>query len=162
MNNKNVLLFGGVVVGVVLGYLFFMIENRVDTTETVVVATSTDTTKDTVVEVGGTKKPAVVSGATNTYSKIGQKISINGVSITPKKVTYDSRCPKDVQCIQAGTVELGVLLESGSSNQNVIITLGKPFYFEGTMVTLTSVTPAKVSTKTISETEYRFLFTVKI
>ncbi len=162
MKNNTSVLLGGLVV-LLLGYvLYFTTSDVKNTVETVVVSTSTDIKKETSAQVTETKKSPVVSGATNTYIKIGQKVTLQGVSITPRKVTYDSRCPKDVQCIQAGTVELGVLLESGGKTQNVIITLGKPFYFEGTMVTLTNVTPAKVSTKTINESEYRFLFTVKI
>lgn len=117
------------------------------------VSTSTTTTKPVI------KNPTPV--VTNNYIKIGQKTFINGIYVTPIKVSYDSRCPKDVQCIQAGSVDLGVLLESGSLSQNVIITSGKPFTFNGKQVTLTNVIPSRLSTKVILESEYRFLITVK-
>lgn len=131
-------------------------ESSMETTATTTTTVKTDTTVVSKPVVKTTTKTA-----SNNTLRIGQKVLLSGVNVTPNKVTYDSRCAKDVQCIQAGTVELGVLLESGNLSQNAIITLGKPFYFAERQVTLTSVTPSKVSTKTIQESEYRFSITVK-
>lgn len=133
------------------------------TTESSLLKTATTTTATTNTSAV-VNKPAVkttTQSSLNNTLKIGQRVLLNGVAVTPNKVTYDSRCPRDVQCIQAGIVELGVLLESGSLSQNAIITLGKPFYFAERQITLTSVTPSKVSTKAIQESEYRFSITVK-
>ena len=125
------------------------------------VATDSTELKNTSSTTIKNTPPSSVPAVVTVYAKIGQRIFQNGISITPSKVTYDSRCPRDVQCIQAGTVELGVLLQSGSDSQNVIITLGKPFIFAGKIITLSVVTPAKVSKKTIAVSDYKFLFTVK-
>lgn len=159
---KNALIIVGIIIlGIVGCYLIGKITNKnlsektlipiSGTTELSGVATATTTT--------GVKNTSITTS--NTYLKIGQRSLINGVSITPSKVTYDSRCPKDVTCVQAGTVELGVLLESGSLSQNVIIVLNKATVFAGKQIILTSVTPSKISTKTIKESDYRFVITVK-
>lgn len=148
------------------------VTENVDTSNVSVVATTTDavdtattaTTSVPNVVVPVTKpvvkKPAVTTPAI-TYSKIGQQLLIGGVFVTPLHVTYDGRCPVDVKCIQAGTVDLGILLQSGNLSQNFILSLGKSVVFAGKTVTFTSVSPKKVSTKTIGEAEYRFVITVK-
>jgi hypothetical protein len=167
---KNIII-SIVIIGIIGGaYYFGTKQNSTQSVkEVVTVATTTVETPQVtpsvkVVETPKVvEKPAVkvVQPSTNTTIKIGQRVAINGLHVTPGKVTYDSRCPRDVQCVQAGTVELGVLLEGKTSTQNVIITLNKTFSFEGKKVTLVSVTPSKVSTKAIQESEYRFSITVK-
>lgn len=163
MNNKNIVISVVVVVLLFVAYYLGTKNNNSDiksSNESVSVITDTEDTMLSTTTDKVLTKPSVVA-PTTTYLKIGQRTSINRMYVTPTKVTYDSRCPKDVKCIQAGTVELGVLLESGSLSQNAIITLGKPFYFAERQVTLTSVIPGKVSTKTIKESEYRFTISVK-
>ncbi len=163
MNNKNIVV-SVVVVFLLFGAYYLGTKNNnsdiKSSNESVSVVTDTEDTMSSTTTDKVVTKPSVVA-PTTTYLKIGQRISINRMYVTPTKVTYDSRCPKDVKCIQAGTVELGVLLESGTLSQNAIITLGKPFYFAERQVTLTSVVPSKVSTKTIKESEYRFTISVK-
>src|SRR5436853_3142264 len=46
------------------------------------------------------------SGTVTLQAAIAQTVSGNGVSIVPLQVLEDSRCPTDVQCIQAGAVRL--------------------------------------------------------
>lgn len=163
-NNNSVVLVLVAIVFLVGGYFLGVNKNSGNTlsvstttgdTSSVLVATTSDTATNKVV----VKK--VVPVTTNNYLKVDQRTVLNGVYITPIKVAYDSRCPKDVQCIQAGTVDVGVLLESGNLSQNIIITIGKSIIFAGKTVTLTNVAPNKVSTKTILESDYRFTFTVK-
>jgi hypothetical protein len=150
------------------------VTENVDTSAVSVIATTTAVTPTTVDTIATTtpdvavtpvvkpvvKKPVVVTPVV-TYSKIGQKLLINGVWVTPLHVTYDGRCPVDVKCIQAGTVDLGILLQSENLSQNFILSLGKSIVFAGKTITFSSVSPKKVSTKTIGEAEYRFVITVK-
>ncbi len=166
MKNNNLIIGVGVVILVVVAY-FLGTKNNTTQTEVSgsVVSNTTDSTSTSTAVIKNTNvKPVVKTTTTTTssnYIKIDQRVLLSGVYVTPSKVTYDSRCAKDVQCIQAGTVELGVLLESGSLSQSVIITLGKPFYFAERQVTLTSVTPSKLSTKVLKDSDYRFSITVK-
>ena len=95
-----------------------------------------------------------------TSASLSQKIFHRGVHITPHEVVEDSRCPVDVTCIQAGTVKVRVSLESEAGAQMLTLTLGTPVLFAGKRVSLTSVTPIKYATKTITPSQYRFVFSV--
>lgn len=92
------------------------------------------------------------------YIKIGQRTSLGGIFVTPVKVEYDNRCPKDVRCIQAGTLDLGLTLE-GTANisQNLILGLGKSVTFDNKIVTLVDATPVPYAGKKIDQSQYRFL-----
>lgn len=161
-------IFIGVLAIVLLTGGYFLGRNAGNTdTSVLTVSTSTDivTTEIAGTTTGTTMKPSVkssaVTSASPNYIRMGQKVLINGIFVMPAKVSYDGRCPKDVKCVQAGSFDLAVILEKGTLSQNVIITSGKPFAFGGKTVTLTTVSPSRVSTKTIAENEYRFLFNVK-
>ena len=151
------------------GYYFAFYKQETKTNTTVVTENATSTanvgeTSSSVSSMGNVPVRKVTQPAgspASHYAYLGKKTQVGAVMITPVKVSYDSRCPKDVRCIQAGTVDLGVLLEEGKLSQNVIVTLGKPFIFAEKTITLVSVYPERVSTKTIKESEYKFLFTVK-
>ncbi|HEV7121713.1 MAG TPA: hypothetical protein VGN56_02710 [Candidatus Paceibacterota bacterium] len=88
---------------------------------------------------------------------LGQSAKFADVTITPLSITQDSRCPTDVQCIQAGTVQVSVRI--GSQAQT--LSLNKAFSTSSDTITLTSVQPAKVSTKAIVASDYRLTFDVE-
>jgi hypothetical protein len=93
-------------------------------------------------------------------AKIGKTIVAHDFSLTPLSVVQDSRCPTDVQCIQAGTVQVKASLSGGLGQYNATLELNKPFTNEEVTITLVSVTPGKVSTHQISPSEYVFTFTI--
>jgi hypothetical protein len=109
-----------------------------------------------------TATSAASTSTVTVEAKINQKIEKLGVTIIPLEVLEDSRCPSDVQCIQAGTVRLKASLAGGLGLglYNATLTLGKPLTTEAETITLVSVTPGKVSTHQISPTEYVFTFTI--
>ena len=111
----------------------------------------------TVTQQPANTKPASTLSAT---LKIGQTATLNDVSITPVKVSYDSRCPKDVKCVQAGSLDLSVLLEKLNLSQTLILTSGKSVVFGNRTITISAVSPVRVSTKVIPEADYRFTVTV--
>jgi len=115
-------------------------------TATAPINTSTATTTDTT------------PSATSNLS-IGSIATINGVTIGILDLVSDSRCPVDVQCIQAGTVSVRVSI--GSFNKDFTFTLGQPQVVSNATVTLASVAPAqKYAKQTLSPSDYRFTFTV--
>lgn len=83
---------------------------------------------------------------TTMTTKLHQKISIEGIIVTPLEVIEDSRCPPGAQCIQAGTVKVSVMLESGDSQEKVILTLHDNVQFMNKNVELVGVSPAVAST----------------
>lgn len=94
---------------------------------------------------------------TSTTVEVGlnQEATVGGRSVTVVRVLEDSRCPTDVQCIQAGTVRIAVSLDDASTEQ--VLALGKQAPLaDGLLVTLTTVSPTKISTATIANSDYRF------
>lgn len=87
---------------------------------------------------------------------INQTATVAGVVITPIEVLEDSRCPTDVQCIQAGTVRVKARI----AQETYEFTLGTAQVIGGSAITLTQVSPSPISTSTISNSAYRFTFVV--
>jgi len=102
---------------------------------------------------GGTATP---SGDTVTLT-ISHSGTVNGVTIIPKEVVEDSRCAKDVQCIQAGRVR--VRAAAGGADQ--VFLVGEPLAVGSARVTLIAVSPDKVSTVALKPSDYRFTFKVE-
>lgn len=94
-------------------------------------------------------------------ARIGEKISALGVAITPQEVLEDSRCPKNVQCIQAGTVRLKTMLEGGMGAAPQIFVIGKPITTETEEVILLDVGPLRNAGASINPSEYQFVFQIK-
>lgn len=106
-------------------------------------------------------KTSVDIPVTGKSAGIHQTVTIDAVKITPIGSIEDSRCPANVQCIQAGTVRVSVKLESSSEAQLVTMSIGVPVTFSDKKVTLISVLPNTVNTqKTYTPSEYRFTFSV--
>lgn len=101
--------------------------------------------------------PAIVA---TTTSALGQKILTNGVYITPLEILEDSRCPIDVQCIQAGTLRIKVRLSLAEKEEEVVLERGKATVFLGKSVMLKDSYPSKKSTETLAPENYRFIFSV--
>ena len=104
--------------------------------------------------------PVPASGPISLDASVGEKISGLGVSITPLAVLGDSRCPIDVQCIQAGTVMMQARLSSGLGTAMQTFTLGQPITTEAETVTLTTVLPLPKAGVKINESEYIFTFEI--
>ncbi len=92
---------------------------------------------------------------------IGKSVHALNVDILPLEVTQDSRCPVDVECIWAGTVEVKGTLHSGLGTSNVVFKLGTSITTEAESVTLVSVQPVPHQGITIAPAEYKFIFEVK-
>ncbi|MFA6278666.1 MAG: hypothetical protein WCS97_00870 [Candidatus Paceibacterota bacterium] len=102
--------------------------------------------------------PCPDAAATSTLA-IGESATINGTTIGVLELVEDSRCPVDVQCIQAGTVR--VLASVDAYNKDFTFTLSKSQVVGNATITLASVTPAqKYAKQTLKPSDYRFTFTV--
>lgn len=96
----------------------------------------------------------------NVTLKLNQIAIFKNISIRPVSIEEDSRCPIDVQCIQAGTVRVNVEVSSGMGKSVSILKLGQVFSTEGEVIILMSVMPDKNANVTLMEKDYRFVFTV--
>ena len=82
------------------------------------------------------------------------------VTVMPLEVLQDSRCPVDVECIWAGTVQVRALLSSGLGEAEQIFELRTPITTEAEVVTLVEVFPAPYAGRAILPSDYRFMFEV--
>jgi hypothetical protein len=90
---------------------------------------------------------------------IGKSAAVNGTTIGVLSLSEDSRCPVDVQCIQAGTVR--VRASVNALNRDFTFSLGQPQVVGNVSITLSAVIPAqKFSRVTVQPGDYRFTFTV--
>ncbi len=107
--------------------------------------------------------PSVEATSTTTTldTQLNKKVSAYNFSITPLQVVEDSRCPTDVQCIQAGTVRVKATLSGELGAYTATLELNKPLVNEEVSITLVSVLPNKLSTHQTDASEYRFVFEVK-
>jgi hypothetical protein len=109
-----------------------------------------------------TPTPATVPAvATSTPIAIGDSAVVHGMNIRVLHLVEDSRCPVDVQCIQAGTVRVRIAINSLS--RDFVVTLGQPQTIgtSGLTVVLAAVMPIeKRSTQVVATNDYRFVFVV--
>jgi hypothetical protein len=100
------------------------------------------------------------TGPVTISAKIGQTATALGVTLIPLNVLEDSRCPVDVQCIQAGTVRMQARLGAGMGTSTQEFKLGQPITTETETVTLTEVTPVKRAGTSIGTGDYVFTFEI--
>lgn len=94
-------------------------------------------------------------------TKIGQTDEAFDIQIRPLSVLNDSRCPSDVTCIQAGTVEVETEMQTRMGNNTQTFTLGQVVTTEMAEITLVRVDPVPNSETTITNSEYVFHFKVR-
>ena len=92
---------------------------------------------------------------------IGKSAAALDVAVLPLEVLEDSRCPKGVECVWAGTVRLKARLTSGLGASTTEFTLGTPVTTEAEKVTLIEVRPAPTAGVTITPATYVFVFKIE-
>ncbi len=105
----------------------------------------------------GTSTPTSASTVELALNQTGTPIQ---ETLTVLSIVEDSRCPIDVQCIQAGTVRVQVKIGSGLGTSVSEISLGKSVTTESEEITFVTVRPEKESQKEIAKGDYRFVFRV--
>jgi hypothetical protein len=93
-------------------------------------------------------------------TKINQRVNGYSEMITPTAVIEDSRCPRDVQCIQAGTVRISLKLENTEGVMISSIGLGQTIETKTEKITFYSVGPDKISTTVIKRGDYIFVLQI--
>lgn len=93
---------------------------------------------------------------------LNETVFKNGLSIRPVDIVEDSRCPIDAQCIQAGTVRVGVELEFGKEVEYGVFEVGVPVEVanDTLILTLKDVFPSPQVARNVSLSEYEFTFLV--
>lgn len=96
----------------------------------------------------------------NVTLRLNELAAFRDISIRPLSIEEDSRCPNDVQCIQAGTVRVRVAVVSSAGSSESILKLGQVFTTEGKAILLENVLPVKNSKVLTTAADYRFVFNV--
>jgi hypothetical protein len=102
------------------------------------------------------EREPVASPATTLVLGINEAQEIQGVTVTIQKVLEDSRCPAQVQCVQAGTVRVEALVTTDSGTGTLLLVLGEPSTTETKLITLMGVSPENPV-----EGEYRFAIQIE-
>jgi hypothetical protein len=90
---------------------------------------------------------------------VGETKNINGVSVTLNKIVEDSRCPSDVQCIWAGRLVANVTLETGGNTETLDLASDTPKAFGTFLVSITNISPEKLSSN--PSASYKITFKVE-
>jgi hypothetical protein len=104
--------------------------------------------------------PPASATSTRVSTYMGGNVVGMNVSVSPQEVVSDSRCPQDVTCVWAGTVEVRTILSTPVSHGEHVLILGDPQLFGDHTVTLIEVSPNKTE-EDIPESSYRFTFEIK-
>ncbi|MCR4325261.1 MAG: hypothetical protein NUV59_00425 [Patescibacteria group bacterium] len=107
---------------------------------------------------GGREVPSGSLSPERIEARIGQGASAMGVKVIPLEILEDSRCPSDVTCIWAGRVRLLAELQSASGTAEREFILGQPVATGAVSITLIAVYPDTLSTVSIGQGDYRFVF----
>ena len=89
---------------------------------------------------------------------LGRTSRVGRLSIRPTFVVEDSRCPANVQCIQAGTVRLRVAAAGPGVRRAVTVAPGSPAALAGRWLHLVSVCPNRAAGVPMAGRAYRFHF----
>jgi hypothetical protein len=107
------------------------------------------------------ERPAAGSPPGSITLALHQRGAVGGFEVMPLRVEEDSRCPADVQCIQAGTVRLAVRI-AGRTPLRPVLTLAQPSRLDsGSWLTLCAVTPYPARPGRIGPSAYRFSFALR-
>ncbi|WOS39141.1 hypothetical protein [Xanthomonas rydalmerensis] len=89
--------------------------------------------------------------------RLGEIAAVDGPRVRADRVIEDSRCPADIQCIQAGRLVVRATVFGGGWSKEVDVTLGVPVPVADGMLTLVDATPVPISGETAASAA-RFTF----
>jgi membrane-bound inhibitor of C-type lysozyme len=87
--------------------------------------------------------------------------SDTNATVTVLELVEDSRCASDVECIQAGTVRVKARVSRNGKTEDAIFTLNEPKIISGTTVTLSKVSPERISGIALTFKDYKFTFAIE-
>ena len=90
----------------------------------------------------------------NVAFRVGDTKDVAGFSITLNKISEDSRCPFDVQCVWAGRFTTSVTIRSGEKMMTMDLSSEGPVMFDDYKLYILHVSPEPISTLKIEESDY--------
>ncbi len=93
---------------------------------------------------------------------VGKSVLINGVRVTLNSVVQDSRCPIDVQCIEAGAINTNVTLQSNTDKVTRNMPSDEvPIQFDSYRISIVGILPPRVSKTEVKPADYVVTFKVE-
>ena len=112
----------------------------------------------TVPETESIHDGALPYGEVNAHMGVPARIA--NLSLTVLSFA-ESRCPSDVQCIQAGTVQVTLQTVSGLGTSTQTLMLGDAITTEAERITFVDAYPYPVSAHEVTEVAYTFRFKIE-
>lgn len=169
--DKKELLFPGIILGIVLVIAVGLIISLPKPSTGLPSDTATSTGSFGSTTPNGASGSSAGSGTTapSSYYPYGSvTLSIgevagfkDGLSIRPINVLEDSRCPVDVQCIQAGTVRISLKTSVNEQSSVKELKLGESVTVNGDRITFVSATPERNKQSSPAFNTYRLTFRVE-
>lgn len=169
-NNRIILLFSGLLL---LGGIFFYQKIPMDESidgalapipsqhaPTTTSATSTPSTPSEIPPPGIPAPSSQILPYGKTTLHLGETARFNNLSFELVRVFDDSRCPKGVTCIWAGTLKTEIRILSGMGESIETVELGKSIATEAETITFLSATPYSEEGKAITTVDYALTFSV--
>lgn len=94
---------------------------------------------------------------------LGHPVAVADMTVTPLRVTEDSRCPINARCVWAGRIVVETQVDGADWEEIVPLTLGEPGAAHGRIVNLVSAEPGRMAgsgTDPLQPEDYRFGFEI--
>ncbi len=109
---------------------------------------------------GPTPPPAAQEVTSGTVqARINESVQLGNLTITPRAILEESRCPSGVQCIQAGTVRVRIDVASGLGQSTYTLALTQSITTEAETITFVAADPYPVYQVPLNQSDYSFTFT---
>lgn len=110
---------------------------------------------------GATSTPVATTTFVRVETALDDGATALDVTVTPRELLEDSRCPIGVQCIWAGQVRVRAQIDSGLGTAHEEFTVGRTITTEAEAVTLVEVSPTPREGTEIGKSDYRFIFEIE-
>ncbi len=92
---------------------------------------------------------------------LGHPVAVADLTLTPRRVTEDSRCPMNARCVWAGRIVVETQIDGTDWQEVVPLTLGERSAVRGYFFEMVSAEPSRMAgsgTDPLQPEDYRFAF----
>jgi hypothetical protein len=110
--------------------------------------------------LAGCATPSIGSPSVRTdgLARLNESVQVGALTVTPRRVIEDSRCPTNARCVWAGRAIVRTEVKGRGWRESLDLTLGTPIATHGTTIALTSVEPGKLAGAETPSRPYVFGF----
>ena len=90
--------------------------------------------------------------------RLGERVQVGELAVTPVAVVEDSRCPTNVHCVWAGRLVVRTQIDGAGWRVSADMRLGETYGTHGKVIALVSGEPGKTADRETRPEEYRFTY----